>query len=479
MRPIFSLSLDLPPSGSRDRLNALHRQLRAAILDGRLKPGLRLPPSRALADQLGVARSTVVTVYDLLLSEGHLIARQGAGTFVADLARLPPKAPAPVETADSRLQPFWRTPPLMLHPLAKPPTIDFRVGLSDKGPFPFDVWRRLSQRALRGLSKAPAAYAAAAGRPELCEAIAKHISFARAVACAAEHVVVTAGAQQAFDLLARILVTPGRTVVAVETPGYPPLRSAFAAAGARIVGIPVDAEGMIVERLPPGCRVICVTPSHQFPLGPALSPRRRVALLDFARHNNAVIVEDDYDGEFRFGGRPLEALQMLDRNDSVFYVGTFSKSLFPALRLGFVVTPAWAKRALVTAKQLADWHGPILAQDTLAAFIAEGHLARHMRKMQRIYGERRAALQAALARHCSDRLTPIPTDAGLHLAARLRGPHKASALAVKAAKIGIGLQPLDRYAVDGAAPNGLAFGYGMIEARKIDGAIERLAGIMD
>jgi GntR family transcriptional regulator / MocR family aminotransferase len=437
-----------------------------------------LPATRSLARALGVSRNTAVASYDLLLSEGYLVARPGAGTYVANILPRPirPRAAADDSQADRRLSAFWRKPPPAPRPtLGVSYRFDFRLGLSDKAPFPFQVWRRLSARALRALSKAPAAYAEPEGRPQLREAIAKHISFTRAVACQAEDVVVTAGAQQAFDLLARVLVSPGRTVVAIEDPGYPPLRAVFAAAGANITAVPVDDEGLMVHRLPAGTRVVCVTPSHQFPLGLVMSPRRRAALLDFAQAHRAVVIEDDYDGEFRFGGRPLDALQTVDRAGSVFYVGTFSKSLFPALRLGFVVAPPWARGALVRAKQLTDWHGPVLAQDTLAAFIAEGHLARHVRKMRRVYGDRRTALLEALARHGGDRLQPIPGDAGLHLAAKLTVPLEANAVVAKAADAGISLLSLGQFAVRTPAPIGLAFGYGMIQAEHIDDAIRRLA----
>jgi GntR family transcriptional regulator/MocR family aminotransferase len=477
MDPIFDLAIDLPPRGSRNILQALHRQLRAAILDGRLKPDLRLPATRALADALGVSRNTAVATYDLLLSEGYLVARPGSGTYVADML---PRQRAPVPAApaegDARLSPFWRMPPAIIRMDGPAVRDDFRVGLSDKGPFPFEIWRRLSARALRGLSKMPAAYAPAEGRPELRDAIARHISFARAVAAQGDDVIVTSGAQQAFDLLARVLVTPGM-VVAVEEPGYPPLRNAFAAAGARVIGVAVDAEGLIVDDVPADARIVCVTPSHQFPLGPAMSPQRRAALLDFARGSGAVIVEDDYDGEFRFSGRPLEALQTLDRGDCVFYVGTFSKSLFPALRLGFVVTPAWARTALVAAKQHADWHGPVLAQDTLAAFIDEGHLARHVRKMRKLYGERRRQLIAAMAVHCGGWLQPIAGAAGLHLAARLDPAIDAGMMVERALAAGIRTQSLARYATRPGAPNGLTFGFGMIATERIEPAIRRLAGV--
>lgn len=477
MDPIFDLAIDLPPRGSRNVLQALHGQLRAAILDGRLKPDLRLPATRVLAAALGVSRNTAVATYDLLLAEGYLVAKPGSGTYVADmLPRRRASAPAEATVGDTRLSPFWRSPPAIIRMDSAAVRDDFRIGLSDKGPFPFEIWRRLSARALRGLSKVPAAYAPPEGRPALRTAIAKHVSFARAVAAEASDVIVTSGAQQAFDLLARVLVSPGM-VVAVEEPGYPPMRNAFAAAGAQVVGVAVDAEGLIVGEVPANARIVCVTPSHQFPLGPAMSPHRRAALLDLARSTGAVIVEDDYDGEFRFSGRPLEALQTLDRGDCVFYVGTFSKSLFPALRLGFVVAPGWARTALTAAKQHADWHGPVLAQDTLAAFIDDGHLARHVRKMRKIYGERRRRLIDAIALHCGGWLQPIPGAAGLHLAARLEPAIDAGLMVERALAQGIRTQSLARYAIRPGGPNGLTFGFGMIATERIEPAIRQLAKV--
>jgi GntR family transcriptional regulator/MocR family aminotransferase len=328
------------------------------------------------------------------------------------------------------------------------------------------------------------AYGPAQGRPALREAIARHVSFARAVACIAEDVIVTTGAQQAFDLLARVLVIPGRTTVAVENPGYPPVRAVFAAAGAKVIGVPVDEEGLMVDRLPIDVRVIYVTPTHQFPLGVVLSPRRRAALLDFARTHHAVVIEDDYDSEFRYGGRPLDALQTLDRSGasatgSVCYVGTFSKCLFPALRLGYLVSPPWLRPALTAAKQLADWHGDVLAQDTLAAFIAEGHLVRHVRRMRNIYAERRQQLLDALTEHVGDRLIPIASDAGLHLAARLAAPFDANTLVAEAMAVGIRPETIDAYAAGRSSINGLAFGFGMIEANRIEEAVRGLARLMD
>lgn len=491
MEPLFELAIRLPGAGSRELLREVHRQLRTAILDGRLQPGARLPATRALALRLGVSRNTMLAAYDLLLSEGYLLARPGAGTYVADTlpqsrrgrvvkgASAPPSRPA---RRDPRLVPL-NVPGADLAPTLQPQRArdDFRVGLPDTGAFPFDIWRRLSDRALRRIAREPADYADPQGQAPLREAIAKHVSFTRAVGCTADDIVVTAGAQQAFGLLARILVVPGRTVVAVEQLFYPSLREALVAAGARVVAVPTDAEGLCVDRLPPEVRVICVTPSHQFPTGVVMSPQRRAALLAFARARNAVVIEDDYDSEFRFAGRPLDALQTLDRAESVCYVGTFSKSLFPALRLGFVVAPPWARAALVRARELADWHGPVLGQEALAAFIAEGHLARHIRKMRKVYGARRTALREALARHGAGRLEVIPSGAGLHLSAWLRTGTRDHIVVERAAAAGITLPPLSRFALDPLAPgvpNGLAFGYGLIGESQIDGAIRRLVALL-
>jgi GntR family transcriptional regulator / MocR family aminotransferase len=231
--------------------------------------------------------------------------------------------------------------------------VDFRPALVDSRLFPFDVFRRVSVKQLRGLERKPASYKSPQGNQGnyyLREAIIKHIALTRAVVCRLDDILVTSGAQQGFDLLARALVTPNKTIVAVEDPGYPPMRVAFAAAGARLAPVGVDDEGLIIEELPPEVGVICVCPSHQFPLGVTMSPRRRKALVEFARSHGAVIVEDDYDGEFRYDGSPLEALGTSDASDVVFYVGTFSKCMLSALRLGFIVAPEWATWRTMSAK---------------------------------------------------------------------------------------------------------------------------------
>jgi GntR family transcriptional regulator/MocR family aminotransferase len=480
MEPEFSLALTLPAPGSRRLLSALHEQLRGAIVAGRLRAGTRLPTTRAFAGDYGISRNTALAIYDLLLAEGYVNARGKAGTFVAPLSGTE-RSPTP--RRPSRRPPltsYWSSASALLDPpSAVPARFEFRLGVPETAAFPAAVWQRLAARAWRALAKRPAAYGDAQGQPVLRVAIAQHLSFARAVACRPDDIVVTAGAQQAFDLLARVLVTPGRTVVALENPTYPPARAAFAAAGAVLVPVPVDGEGLVVDRLPDDARVIYVTPSHQFPLGVAMSSRRRAALLEFARRRGAAIIEDDYDGEFRFGGRPLDALQTLDRAGSVFYVGTFSKSLFPALRLGYVVVPDWARAALLAAKQVADGHAPLLAQDTLAAFIGEGHLARHVRRMRRVYSARRERIAAALESSLSRWFEPLPSIAGLHLAAFGTAGLDVPKLLARARDRDVGLHPLRKYYSGRGARDGIVFGYGAIDEASIIEGLLRLQRVLE
>lgn len=477
MAPVLPITLALPARGSRQILRSMHQQMRAAIVDGRLAAGLRLPGSRTLAEHCGVSRNCAMAVYDLLLSEGLVAARPGGGTFVSDIYPAdPPRATNVAADRTALLLPRWRNEPTVLRPSpAAQFEYDFIVGLPDTTQFPFDTWRRLDGRAVRQLERAPAEYAAPEGRAALRTAIAKHVSFARAVACGGGDVLVTSGAQQAFDLLARIFIEPGKTKVAIEDPGYPPLRWALESAGAVLVPVPVDAQGMVVDRIPDDARLICVTPSHQFPMGQAMSLQRRMALLAFAREHGSLIVEDDYDGEFSHSSQPLDALKSLDRADSVFYVGTFSKSLFPGLRLGYVIAPAWARPALVGAKQRSDWHGAVAAQDTLAAFIDDGYLARHIRKMRQVYSQRKQILMQALQRHVPGKLSVIPAAGGLHIAALLPDGDPATQVVAAAAAAGIRIEPVSQYALAAAPPNGLVFGLGLLPTHLIDQAVLRLA----
>lgn len=492
--PLFEIDLEKPGKGSRGAAATLYQQLKAAIIDGRLLPGARLPPSRSSESFFGVSRNTAIAVYERLLHEGYVVARHGSGTHVAKLL---PDAPVALPGADSavpyaRLNDFWLRPDVAQaisfwwsasddRPVSPAgPGVDLRPGLVDSRLFPYDVFRRVMAKQLRGLEREPARYRGlqgVQGNYRLRAAITQHIAVARAVACRPEDVIVTSGAQQAFDLLARTLVGRSGAVVAVEDPGYPPMRVAFAAAGARLAPIPVDGEGLIVDELPADTDVVCLCPSHQFPLGVSMSPERRKALIAFARRRGAVIVEDDYDGEFRYHGSPLAALKAQGA-DLVFYVGTFSKCMLPALRLGFIIAPEWARSALVAAKNCLDWHSSAPLQAGVGAFIAEGHLTRHVRKMRHIYQRRRAFLLTELKKGLGDVLEPIPSFYGMHVTAELHAPHDVEAVVESLALHNVTMHSLRRYYLGHPARAALIFGFGFSGEAELDRALSVLRDVL-
>jgi len=497
MDPLFEIDLDPVAKGSRDASQSLYRQLKAAILDGRLAPGAQLPPTRKSAAFFGTSRNTAVEVYERLLNEGYVVSRHGSGTYVTD--KLPSSGPRSEAKGASvparRLSPFWLSPEVTAsmgfwreehaQPVARVhgTPIDFRPALIDSRLFPFDTFRRVSAQQLRGLEKRPASFKSPQGNQgnyRLRAAITQHIAVTRAVVCGTEDVLVTSGAQQAFDVLARALVIPGQTVVAVEDPGYPPMRVAFAAAGAKLVPVGVDAEGLIVEQLPSDVNVICVCPSHQFPLGATMSAPRRRALVEFARSHGAVIVEDDYDGEFRYDGVSLQALRSAESADVVFYVGTFSKCMLPALRLGFLVAPEWAMRTLVAVKNCTDWHCSIPVQLGVAGFIAQGHLARHVRRMRHLYKQRRQALLTALTKEAGQWLEPVPSFYGMHVAATARDSVSLDLewVAESLSHQNVKVHTVTRYYLSQHGRPGLIFGYGSVGLPEIAQGVASLRKIL-
>jgi GntR family transcriptional regulator/MocR family aminotransferase len=464
-------------------------QLKAAIVDGRLAPGSQLPATRQAQAFFAVSRNTLAEVYDGLLNEGYVVARRGSGTFVAAALPAPPARAARGETqaAVHRLNSFWLRPEVTAamgfwrDPPAQPPprkaSIDLRPALVDPQLFPFDVFRRVTAKQFRTLERKPVSYRSPQGNQgnyHLRNAITRHIALTRAVVCDRDDILVTSGAQQAFDLLARVLVVPGETVVAIEDPGYPPMRVAFAATGARLVAVGVDDEGLMVERLPADVGVICLCPSHQFPLGVTMSARRRRALVEFARVHNAVIVEDDYDGEFRYDSDPLAALRTAEAADVVFYVGTFSKCMLPVLRLGFIVAPEWAMRTLVAAKNCLDWHCPTPLQMGVAAFIAEGHLSRHVRKMRELYRRRRERLLERLAADLGEWLAPIPSAYGMHISADARMPLDLEQATQTLLQSNVKLHSFSRYFLGRESRTGLIFGFGSVDPGAIDRGLSAL-----
>ncbi|MGH8355088.1 MAG: PLP-dependent aminotransferase family protein, partial [Pseudomonas sp.] len=359
-----------------------------------------------------------------------------------------------------------------------PARYNFAGGTTDKRRFPFDAWRACLHRALRLQARSPAFYAEALGYPELRLAISRYLAINRAVRCDWNDILVSQGAQQALDLLARVMLTPGDLAV-VEEPGYPPARLAFEAAGARVLGVPVDGEGLRVDCLPAQAKLVYVTPSHQFPLGQPMSLKRRLELLEWARSRQALIIEDDYDGEYRFDGRPLESLQSLDREGRVAYVGTFSKTLFPELRLGYLLMPAALRAELTAAKQLADQHSESLQQMALAHFISSGEFAKHTRRLQREYAQRRQRLLARLAGDLAPWLEALPSAAGMHLAARLRQPLDTARLSAQLAERGVLLLDLAPFYAEGPALPGLLFGFGAIELAELEEGLTQLRLVLE
>ena len=351
-------------SGSRDLPGEIYRNLRAAILDGRIAGGERLPATRELAVRLNVSRTTVATAYDRLISEGYATGRVGSGTYVEANVATRDGRPAQPRRA-LRPRRAWESVPLPAVFRVEHPEFDFRAGVPDARLFPYDEWRRLTARQFRYPAVGSGVYGEPAGHLGLREAIARHVGVSRGVRAVAEDIIVTNGTQQAVDIIARVLLKP-RDRVAVEDPGYSPLRLLFEAIGARVTAVPVDDEGLVVNALPTQTRLVYVSPSHQFPLGMSMSLPRRRALIAWAADHDAAVVEDDYDSDFRYGARPIEALQTLDKSGRVIYVGSFSKTMLPTLRLGFVIVPESLRIAAQSAKFLTDWHTSLPLQAALA-----------------------------------------------------------------------------------------------------------------
>lgn len=455
--------------GAAGHTASIYRQLLDAILDGRLQAGERLPSSRDLAAQLQVARGTVNTAYERLVAEGFLVPRRGSGTYVCEeVTRTRSRRTRGGNPARPRSHWEHLTPAMEEAP---PLEFDLSIGGPDPELFPLAEWRRMVGASI-GPSLTRRSVYARPGHPELQSEIARYLGQSRSVQAERDDVLLTTGAQQGLDLCSRVLLAPGDQV-AVEDPGYTAAVRLFASHRAQITGVPVDAEGLVVEQLPATARLVYVTPSHQFPTGAAMSLPRRTALLEWAARQGAVVLEDDYDSEFRYGDRPLEPLQSLDPDGRVIYLGSFSKTLSPMLRAGYVVAPAALQPALRQAKQLTDWQGDPVTQTALGRFMAEGRLAHHLRRAMRAYRQRREVLSDALAGHPD--LEPLPSAAGLHVCARFADPDvDDQAVAARAAESGIAVESLSPRFVQQPAWPGLLLGFRHISADRIPEAIHRL-----
>ena len=463
------MDIFLDPESGRPLAGQLYEQLRQAITRGRLLPGDQLVPSRQLAGELGVSRHTVTTAYGRLVAEGYAEGHAGGGSVVASASPAPPKGATagPAALRPGRRfagwSPYFRPPPYGCR-------FDLRPGLADPALFPAAMWRR---RVAAAVAAEHREYGDPAGRIRLRRAIAGWVARSRSVAAGEDTVVVTCGAQHAIDLVARVLLEPG-DCVAVEDPGYVPVARLFGALGARVVGVPVDDQGLVVDLLPPSARIVYVTPSHQYPIGVTMLMPRRRALLRWAERHDAAVIEDDYDTEFRYVDRPLEPLQALDANGRVVYVGSFSKTFSPSVRLGFAVVPQPLAGPIAALRQLIDWHPPIAMQTALAGFINDGLLDKHIRRSRRVYAERHHILTGALSGSLADHLTARVSNAGLHIAAVLRGGLCEKEVLQAAAGHGIVTCGLHDCFHTGPAQSGLVIGFGAVSTTDLPAALRTL-----
>jgi GntR family transcriptional regulator/MocR family aminotransferase len=455
----------------------IYMQVRSAVLSGALAAGTRVPSSRVMASRLGVARASVVSAYEQLLAEGYVESRQGSGTFISkDVAGLPTRRRA--------ARAIRRTVPI---PARAFPDFERSAMQGDARPFntgrtlidarTAETWRTLTHRAVRLLGPYDLGYADPAGLIELRANICDYLRAARAVRCAPEQIVITAGTQQAIDITIRVLLSPGDEVW-VEDPGYPLTYAQLMLAKVRPHAIAVDGQGLVVDagrRKAPRARAVFVTPSHQFPSGVAMSMARRLELLAWARQSGAFIVEDDYTSEFRYSGPPLASLQGLDESEQVIYVGTLNKALFPGLRLGYAVVPRALLQAFVGARYLIDRQPATLQQAVVSEFMQQGHFAAHIRRMRQLYREQRDALAETLARRGSGRLEVALPDQGMHLVAYLRDGTSDIEIEAAARRAGIVVRAISRFYRSACPRPGLMLGFSGFPRQLIVPAAARLA----
>ncbi|MFP4227983.1 MAG: PLP-dependent aminotransferase family protein [Salinivenus sp.] len=484
--------VDLDASASSPLYHQLYNELKETITERFLSPGARLPSTRDLADTLGISRNTVIAAFEELKSEGYLESRVGAGTFVCD--ELPehttrvsstssPRAGTSLQLTDTRsrspslsnnAQQVCETNFIALDTPA--PQTAFRQGLPALDAFPIDVWAKLASRRWRFLPTEELVYGAPAGYAPLRSAVARYLRTSRGVRCEADQVLIVSGIQQAITLTARVLLDSGDAVY-VEDPGFPRMRTAFTAAGADLNYAPVDNEGITLSPLQsaPSTQVVGVTPSHQYPTGVTMSMERRLALLEWAHEHEAWILEDDYDGQFRYSGEPLAALQGLDNSGRVLYTGTFSKILFPGLRLGYLVVPPDLVDPFVRMRSTVDRCPPRTNQMILTDFITEGHFERHIRKMRVLYANRQDTLLDAIRTELGDVIDISGSNAGLHLVGRLPKGVDDAAVSSHLDEHGIIALPLSFYSKHPLSRGGLLLGYGCVSEDEIREGVQRMA----
>jgi GntR family transcriptional regulator/MocR family aminotransferase len=473
----------LERNGGVPLFRQVYAQVRSAVLSGALRPGTKLPSSRAMASALEVARASVVAAYEQLLAEGYVEGRHGSGTFVsADLPSLPRPARRrpPTRAVAPRAVPA-RAFPEFERATTQTEARPFNTGRTLLDARTMETWRKLTHRAVRSLGANDLGYSDPCGLIELRRSLGDYLQAARAVRCDPRQIVITAGTQHALDIAIRVLLAPGDEVW-VEDPGYPLTHAQLLLAKARPRPIPVDAQGIVVEagrRVAPKARAAFVTPSHQFPTGVALTMVRRLELLAWARASGAFIIEDDYTSEFRYSGAPLASLQGLDEDERVIYVGTLNKALFPGLRLGYAVVPQALLPAFVSARYLMDRQPPTLHQAVVAEFMQQGHFAAHIRRMRQMYREQRDALAATLTRRAAGRLEVEVPDQGMHLVAYLKGGAADTEIEAAAQRAGIVVRAISRFYRAAPPRPGLMLGFSGFPRQLIVPAAARLAALIN
>ncbi|MPZ19202.1 MAG: aminotransferase class I/II-fold pyridoxal phosphate-dependent enzyme [Luteitalea sp.] len=457
----------------------VYLRVRAAILSGALQSGEKLPSTRQMAEQLGISRTVVLLAYDQLLAEGFAVGRIGSGTYVSAPVRVSRSARSEGAVA-VRLSRFGSAAAAAWARVNVPERrsrsllYDFAYGRSDLETFPFEMWRRILLRCARKARISELDYGPAAGNVALREAICVHLRRSRAVICDPAQVVVVNGSQQALDLVARVLIERGDRV-AIEDPSYQGTREAVRAAGADVLPIAVDRDGLNPAQLPPSARMAFVTPSHQFPTGAILPLARRLALLEWAKRRQAVIVEDDYDGEFRYEGQPVEPLYGLDDGAHVVYIGTFSRTVFSALRIGYLVAPQSLVAALTSAKWLSDRHTTTLEQETLAEFMSCGMYERYLRRVRRRNAQRRRVLLENIHAYLGDRVQVTGEGAGAHVVLWPSRRVSEEAVIAGAAARGVGVYGISPYFLKRRVRTGIMLGYSRMKETEIREGIRRLA----
>ncbi len=477
-----SYELTLPrPNPEVPAYQWLYEAVRSEILGGRLRPGTRLPATRDLARQYGLARGTIVNAFDQLASEGYVEGSVGSGTYVSKV--LPERL---LQVASRRAEkPAMRGkgPPVvsqyarraqLFRGYENRPTRAFRANLPALDLFPTTLWTKITTRCLHRISKRNLMGCDPLGYSPLRHAVAEYLGRSRGVRCVPEQVAIVSGVQEALDLTARILLDAGDRVC-VENPGYPGAVLAFLAFRARICAVGIDNDGLVIRQLPSrGVRLVYVTPAHQFPLGTTMSLARRLQLLEWARKSGAVIFEDDYDSEYRYSGRPIPALQGLDDRGLVLYAGSFSKVLFPALRVGYMVIPFDLLNRFEATLSLTVRHAPLLEQLVLTDFIAQGHFGRHLRRMREVYAERLSVLLEEARLRLAGLLEISSVEAGLQTVGWLCGGIEAESAATAAAKRNVDVTPLDHYGQGRVKPEGLQLGFAALDTKEIRRGVAEL-----